>query len=412
MNYLINNINYVKESKFNINWQLENHPELLDGFIRNYQIKNNFIFMDFSFFNYLYDLFKRMDHKTLGNFLNEDYLDELSIYRYFTRLIILNRDYKAWYVEELLSDFKNNLDYVLSEIDKIKPLVVKEFKIFLNNYFEVVKKDNSKYKDFIRVYNTINKEVDFLSKSKIANINNARVDITNIIEKYSYSFIPGGTCSHNVITINSDIGHKWPANWNKKMLNNILFHEFGHMIKNIDETKVLKNDAFIYNKIFLIAVKKNYKLLLKFKLSCKSAYAKKSLNFEKYYCEPKLLNGGTKIFNYNRAMAESFAESFAIIYSHMKNKLDYYNYYILHAKNSNQRVSYKVLFNTLIYVLDNVNWELFNFTPAHIRKKRQEIKLYLNKVNEKKIEFNSRNRDIAIYKNKLYFNVRDLIKRG
>jgi hypothetical protein len=258
-------------------------------------------------------------------------------------------------------------------------------------------------------------------------------------------FVPGGLCYYgDNVFINYDFMNKNVAFdlWKQRSLTRTFYHEIGHALNYLyDNENVLKkksdNRYCSNNEEFLKACKLNYVTLKKIKrevtyrshnsINYYSMPTVKKLSPPRYIeveVEPeeevkedesiiKFLNEIDSLFgdflekkqpvparpvpkrkfspkfsvnlieyDYTRALEESWSESLSFILYWFQNGFREYDQYIIKADKSFERMIIKILYHSMIYILDNFEWSKLNIPQHVLIRKKKKIKEFLNYVNE------------------------------
>lgn len=223
--------------------------------------------------------------------------------------------------------------------------------------------------------------------------------------KHASSSAPGGQCDYRAksLYLNTDLLHKFKhPQWTKHIVTHIYLHELGHSIDyvgnrypfvyNIPSTLKLCCQSYALN--FKNTVRKNEKASRKIK------YRARKANYLDYFCRPSIyahgdvripkrmfnddsfLYGNIKVYDYSQAMTETWAESFALILRLMEHGFNEYDIYALRGPKSKTRIQIQAMINSLYYLLDNVDWRIFNIPTHKIGIKKYEIRSYLTHLAE------------------------------
>lgn len=220
----------------------------------------------------------------------------------------------------------------------------------------------------------------FTSTLKIHNENRSNIK----------DFLPAGVCYyHDKILMNTDywkISSKYGRTWAIHSSQEVFLHELGHAfdstltdlpyIKNIKNSRY-KSLSAGYD--FKKHTKINFKISKIFTIKQKKAvnyYVRPNINIKKLKDKTTYIK-----FNWQRAQAESFAQSFSILYKWFVYGFNRADCFVLDAHHSRQRVILKTLMPTLLYLLNNLNWCLTGLEDNNVtRRKKNMIKQFLNNV--------------------------------
>ncbi len=376
----------------------------------------------------------------------------------------LNDDYINKY-HEMAEEDKEVVSLYEKEIAEKNYIILSEFKDFIMSFEKDIIQSNKKEYDKFKVYlNILEKDMMFFKKTKINSLSKYRFSI-GCSKKRSYygndtdanGFIPAGTCYYgDKIFMNSEfINKKYGAIWFKKDIRHIFYHEIGHALDYLyfKET-VLRNIKIdkrsSYNEDFKNICIKNYN---KFKI-LKSYIPKKYRKGFSYFINPKFnklnfedniktidtfseqLNNDYKnvfeeiyppeqvvyqqkvfsttikkqdsIIDFAIPLAESWAESFAFLFSWIKNGFTEYDRFSIEAKASKERFFIKTQYNSMLYILENFDWTKLNISYNVYLKRKVQIKKYLKHIKDMPLITNKK--VFRQIKSKKYISYNDLLK--
>lgn len=384
--------NYIKEQNIPKSYTLA-----FEYLIHNFCLNDNYIFTieELETVKKRYPFYKEFCY--LNKFPFEDYENSKN-----------EDEYQDWYHNELAQNVISDYDYFHDLI--VNDSYMSQLNSYYQDFLEYIKQLHSiELQKHLRVRHLLKKESDWLNSMK-ASVPEDEIGLKLVksLNKYSIAvgldfakntnpnskaraqiekFIPAGMCFYDKYIFVNTYHYSSPHKALKNKINSkeLFAHELGHVISFVRQD-MLKHPAsrvkYCQDHPELKTIVK--KTWHKFQIHKLTHFQKKYL---KYFVIPEQLKGK---LNWDRPCEETFAECFGYVFDIVLNGFSPSHVYYKKDRKGMMAFHMKNMAPAVLWVLDNLKWELVFPQEKNLALKLKKIKHYFSNVPEPIADRNKR----------------------